>query len=200
MTIRCPWARSEQEIRYHDLEWGVPSFDDRHLFEMLVLEGAQAGLSWSTVLAKRDRYRQVYDEFEPHRVMKFDTQKRAALLADPGIIRNRLKVDSSIQNAAAFVAVQRELGSFACLLWGYVEGRPIINRWASASSVPATTPLSDRISKDLKRRGFRFVGPTIIYAYLQAVGVVNDHLVDCPRHHACQAMAEQSPSTYVSHG
>ena len=192
METRCPWARSDQDIRYHDLEWGVPSFDDRYLFEMLILEGAQAGLSWSTVLAKRIRYREVYEGFEPSRVMKFDAAKRAALLADPGIIRNRLKVDSSIRNAEAFVAVQRELGSFARLLWGYVEGRTIVNRWTESSSVPASTPLSHLISKDLKRRGFRFVGPTIIYAYLQAVGVVNDHLLACPRHLACKSIAEQS--------
>jgi DNA-3-methyladenine glycosylase I len=160
----------------------VPIRDDRLLFEFLVLEGAQAGLSWRTVLLKRDRYRQVFDGFDPARVAVYGEEKVAALLADPGIIRNRLKVRAAITNARAFLAVQAELGSFAAYLWGFVDGTPVRNGWTELSQVPASSPLSDAISRDLKRRGFTFVGTTIVYAFLQAVGVVNDHTVDCYRY------------------
>ena len=165
--------------RYHDEEWGVPSHDDRHLFELLVLEGAQAGLSWSTVLNKRDGYRLAFDGFDPARVARYDEAKVAELLADAGIVRNRLKVRSAVQNARAFLEIQEEQGSFDAYLWNWVGGRPVSNRPRSADDVPASTELSDRISKDLKRRGFTFVGSTIVYSYLQAVGVVDDHLMSC---------------------
>jgi DNA-3-methyladenine glycosylase I len=165
---------------YHDTEWGVPSRDDRHLFEMLILEGAQAGLSWATVLAKRDRYRQAYDGFAPELVAGYDETRQTTLLGDPGIIRNRQKVASSVTNAAAFVTTCQEHGSFAGYLWGWVDGGPVVNHPMSSADVPARTDLSDRVSKDLKRRGFKFVGTTIVYAFLQAVGVVDDHLVGCP--------------------
>jgi DNA-3-methyladenine glycosylase I len=179
---RCAWAKVEPDIAYHDSEWGVPVRDDRLLFEFLVLEGAQAGLSWRTVLLKRDRYRQVFDGFDPARVAVYGEEKVAALLADPGVIRNRLKVRAAITNARAFLAVQAEFGSFAAYLWGFVDGTPVRNGWTELSQVPASTPLSDAISRDLKRRGFTFVGTTIVYAFLQAVGVVNDHTVDCYRY------------------
>jgi len=165
--------------RYHDEEWGVPSHDDTHLFELLVLEGAQAGLSWSTVLNKRDGYRLAFDGFDPARVARYDEAKLAHLLDDPGIVRNRLKVRSAAQNARMFLAVQEERGSFSSYLWDWVDGSPISNRPQSADDVPARTDLSDRVSKDLKRRGFTFVGSTIVYSYLQAVGVVDDHLAGC---------------------
>lgn len=165
---------------YHDTEWGRPSRDDRHLFEMLTLEGAQAGLSWSTILAKRDRYRTVYRGFDPQKVACFDADRCAALLADPGIVRNRLKVAASVANANAFLAVQAGYGTFAGYLWDWVDGRAVINRPVGPAEVPARSDLSDRLSRDLKRRGFKFVGSTIVYAFLQAVGVVDDHLVRCP--------------------
>ncbi|MEM9883827.1 MAG: DNA-3-methyladenine glycosylase I [Planctomycetota bacterium] len=186
---RCDWARGARYVAYHDTEWGVPSRDEWHLFEMLILEGAQAGLSWSTILNKRDRYRRVYDGFDPRKVARYGEAKQKALLADAGIVRNRLKVAASIDNARAFLAVQDAFGGFADYLWGYVDGRPIRNRPRSLADVPATTPLAETISKDLKRRGFRFVGPTIVYAYLQSVGVVNNHVVGCPREAACAAMS-----------
>ncbi|HEY5973651.1 MAG TPA: DNA-3-methyladenine glycosylase I [Geobacteraceae bacterium] len=179
---RCAWARQEPDIAYHDNEWGVPVHDDRLLFEFLILEGAQAGLSWRTVLLKRDRYRQVFDNFDPVLVAAYGEEKVAELLADPGIIRNRLKIRAAITNARAFLAVQTEFGSFATYLWGFVGGTPVQNDWTIPAQVPASSPLSDAISKDLKRRGFTFVGTTIVYAFLQAVGVVNDHTVDCSRH------------------
>jgi DNA-3-methyladenine glycosylase I len=166
-------------LRYHDVEWGTPSHSDRHLFELLILEGAQAGLSWSTVLRKRSAYRRAFARFDPRKVARFDARRRAALLRDPGIIRNRLKIDSAVSNARAFLQVQREFGSFARYLWACVDGSPLLNR--PVRRIPARTPLSDRISKDLRKRGFRFVGSTIIYAYLQAVGVVNDHSRECFR-------------------
>ena len=179
-ATRCGWAEgSEAMRRYHDEEWGVPSHDDRHLFELLVLEGAQAGLSWSTVLNKRDGYRLAFDGFDPARVARYDEAKVAELLADAGIVRNRLKVRSAVQNARAFLEIQVEQGSFDAYLWNWVGGRPVSNRPRSADDVPASTELSDRISKDLKRRGFTFVGSTIVYSYLQAVGVVDDHLMSC---------------------
>lgn len=181
MAGRCPWAEGSDAMRaYHDREWGVPSHDDRHLFEMLVLEGAQAGLSWSTILHKRDRYREVFAGFDPAVVAGFGEGEIAALLEDPGIVRNRLKVRGTVTNAAAFVAVQRELGSFDAYLWSWVDGKPQADRPATTAGVPVSTELSDRLSKDLKRRGFTFVGTTIVYSFLQAVGVVDDHLATCP--------------------
>jgi DNA-3-methyladenine glycosylase I len=164
---------------YHDDEWGRPSHDERHLFEMLVLEGAQAGLSWSTVLAKRENYRRALDGFDPASVARYDDAKLAALLGDAGIIRNRLKVKSLVKNAAGFLATAAEFGSFGDYIWAFVDGVPIVNRPASPGELPASTELSDRVSKDLKRRGFTFVGSTIVYSYLQSVGVVDDHVVGC---------------------
>jgi DNA-3-methyladenine glycosylase I len=178
---RCPWAEGSDAYRaYHDDEWGIPSHDDRHLFEMLLLEGAQAGLSWSTILNKRASYRRAFDGFDATRIAKYDDRKLASLLEDPGIVRNRLKVQSAVKNARAFLAVRDEHGSFDAYLWSWVDGTPIVNRPTTMAEVPARTPLSDAIGKDLKKRGFTFVGSTIVYAYLQAVGVVDDHLVTCP--------------------
>lgn len=178
---RCGWvpAGDVEYTRYHDEEWGRPVHDDRHLYEMLTLEGAQAGLSWATILRKRAAYRKAFAGFVPAKVARFDARRRAALLRDPGIVRNRLKVDSTVSNARAFLAVQKEFGSFSTYLWNWVDGHPILNAWRTRGQVPACTELSDRISRDLKKRGFRFVGSTIIYAYLQAVGVVNDHTAGC---------------------
>lgn len=178
---RCWWARDGDPgyLRYHDEEWGRPVHDDQHLFEMLTLEGAQAGLSWSTILRKREHYRQAFAGFDPRKVARFDERRRAALLENPGIVRNRLKIASTVSNAQAFLEVQKEFGSFDRFLWSYVDGTPLLNRPAAPTDVPARTDLSDRISKDLVKRGFRFVGSTIIYAYLQAVGVVNDHSREC---------------------
>lgn len=190
MIEACPWCGDDPLYRrYHDEEWGVPVHDDQVLFEYITLEGAQAGLSWITVLRKRERYREVFAGFDPVKVARFTPAKQEKLLQDPGIVRNRLKVESTVSNAKAFLAVQKEFGSFDRYLWGFVEGKPVVNRPRSMSDVAAVTPLAERISKDLKKRGFRFVGPTIIYAYLQAVGVVNDHMINCPRHAACAAMA-----------
>ncbi|MGB0955293.1 MAG: DNA-3-methyladenine glycosylase I [Panacagrimonas sp.] len=180
---RCPWCLgSDAYIEYHDTEWGTPQHDDRVLFEFLILEGAQAGLSWATILAKRDNYRKAFANFDPAKVARFTEKKLARLLEDPGIVRNRLKVYSAKTNAQAFLKVQEEFGSFDAYLWSFTNGQPIVNRFETLKQVPAKTPLSDQISKDLKKRGFKFVGSTIIYAYLQAVGVVNDHLLSCPRH------------------
>jgi DNA-3-methyladenine glycosylase I len=179
---RCPWAGTDPlYVTYHDEEWGVPNHDDRHLFEMLILEGAQAGLSWITILRKRQRYREVFDAFDPQKVARYGERKVAALLADAGIVRNRLKIRAAIDNANAFLAVQREFGSFDAYLWGFVGGRPIVGRWKAMKEIPARTAESDALSKDLKKRGFRFVGSTICYAYMQAVGMVDDHLVQCYR-------------------
>jgi len=179
--VRCPWARRPgPEQEYHDTEWGVPSHDDRHLFELLVLEGAQAGLSWSTVLAKRAHYRAVFDGFDPEQVARYDDDRLEGLLADPGIVRNRLKVYGTVRNARAFLAVRDEFGSFDAYLWGWVDGGPVVTRRPPDEGLPATTELSERVSTDLKRRDFTFVGPTIVYAYLQAVGVVDDHVAGCP--------------------
>jgi len=169
-------------LRYHDEEWGEPVHEDRKHFEFLILEGAQAGLSWITILRKREGYRAAYRGFDPAAVARFTTKSAARLLADPGIVRNRLKIESSISNARCFLAVQEQFGSFDRYLWGFVDGKPVVNRWAELSQIPASTPLSDRVSQDLKQRGFGFVGTTIVYAHLQAVGVVNDHLVSCFRH------------------
>jgi DNA-3-methyladenine glycosylase I len=178
---RCFWAQNGDGLytRYHDEEWGRPSHDDRHLFEMVILEGAQAGLSWSTILNKREGYRRAFANFDPRKVARFDARKRATLLRDEGIVRNRLKIESTVTNAQAFLQVQQELGSFDAYLWAFVGGKPLVNRPAGRGGVPARTGLSDRISKDLKKRGFRFVGTTIVYAFLQAVGVVNDHSREC---------------------
>ena len=179
---RCAWAGSDPLYQaYHDREWGVPVHDDRLLFEFLILEGAQAGLSWITILRKREAYRAAFAGFAPAAVACFDEKKVAELLADPGIVRNRLKVESTITNARAFLKVQEEFGSFAAYQWGFVDGRPVRNAWKSMNEVPASTKASDALSRDLKRRGFRFVGTTICYAYMQAVGMVNDHTVDCFR-------------------
>jgi DNA-3-methyladenine glycosylase I len=166
---------------YHDDEWGVPSRDERHLFEMLILEGAQAGLSWSTILNKRANYRRAFDKFEPEKIARYGDAKTAALLEDPGIVRNRLKVASAVGNAKAFLATAEEFGSFAKYLWAWVDGKPIVNRPRTIADLPARTELSDRVGKDLKKRGFNFVGSTIVYSYLQAVGVVNDHVATCPK-------------------
>ena len=179
---RCDWATTPLGIAYHDVEWGVPIHDDTRLFEFLILEGAQAGLSWETILKKRDAYRTAFDGFDPKIVAAYDRRKIARLLADPGIVRNRLKVQASVQNAAAFLEVQREFGSFDNYLWGFVGGKPKQNRFRAQGQVPARTELSDALSKDLKRRGFNFVGSTICYAFMQAVGIVNDHLTTCFRY------------------
>jgi len=185
---RCPWCENSPlgklYLDYHDNEWGVPVHDDRTLFELLVLEGAQAGLSWSTILAKRQTYRKAFANFDPAKVARFSEKKQAALLLDPGIVRNRLKVQSAVTNAQAFLAVQQEFGSFDAYIWSHVGGQPRQNRWKSMSEVPASTAQSDAMSKSLKARGFKFVGSTICYAYMQATGMVNDHLVDCFRYQA----------------
>ncbi|HTL73958.1 MAG TPA: DNA-3-methyladenine glycosylase I [bacterium] len=180
--IRCPWPADELMIRYHDTEWGVPVHDDRLLFEFLILEGAQAGLSWNTVLKKRENYRAAFDNFNAEKIARYGDKKVAELLANPGIIRNRLKVAATIQNAKSFLKVREELGSFDAYLWRFVDGEPIINRRKSMREVPARTEISDAMSKDLLKRGFKFVGSTICYANMQAVGMVNDHLVTCFRH------------------
>ncbi len=180
---RCPWCLgNEATIRYHDDEWGVPVHDDRRLFEFLILEGAQAGLSWSTILNKRENYRRAFARFDAARVARFGADDVKRLLADAGIVRNRLKIDSAIGNARAFLQIRREFGSFDAYLWRFVDARPLQGRRRSMKQVPGRTPASDAISKDLKQRGFRFVGSTIIYAFMQAVGMVNDHLVSCFRH------------------
>jgi DNA-3-methyladenine glycosylase I len=182
MRRRCQWATTELGIAYHDAEWGVPQHDDRVLFEFLILEGAQAGLSWETILRKRENYRKAFDRFNPAKVARYDAAKKRKLLADEGIIRNRLKIAAATQNAKAFLAVQREFGSFDKYLWQFVAGRPIVNRFDSIKKLPAQTPESDAMSKDLKKRGFTFVGSTICYAMMQAVGMVNDHEVGCFRY------------------
>lgn len=178
---RCVWAQSDLMIRYHDEEWGVPVHDERLLFEFLILEGAQAGLSWETVLRKRERYRRVFSGFDPGEVARFDGRKIRVLLADPGIVRNRLKLAAAVSNAQALLGVAREFGSFNAYIWRFTGGGTIRNRWRSPGEVPSRTPESDAMSKDLKRRGFSFVGSTICYAFMQATGMVNDHLRDCFR-------------------
>ena len=179
---RCKWAKTELSIPYHDEEWGVPVHDDRHLFEFLILEGAQAGLSWETILKKRENYRAAFAGFDPAQVARFTARRIGRLLADPGIVRNRLKVAAAVQNAKAFLALQEEFGSFDRYIWRFVDGRPKVNRRRSLRNIPARTAESDAISKDLARHGFRFVGSTICYAFMQAVGMVNDHMVDCFRY------------------
>jgi DNA-3-methyladenine glycosylase I len=180
--IRCAWATEGLSVPYHDEEWGVPVHDDRTLFEFLILEGAQAGLSWSTILNKRENYRKVFDRFDPARVARYDRRKVQQLLRDPGIVRNKLKVASAIENAKAFLRVQEEFGSFDGYIWQFVGGKPRVNKRKSMRQVPARTAESDAMSKDLKRRGFNFVGSTICYAFMQATGMVNDHLVNCFRY------------------
>ena len=182
--VRCGWASGELMIRYHDEEWGVPVHDDRTLFEFLILEGAQAGLSWSTILNKRQNYRKAFEEFDPRSVAAFDRRKVQQLLRDPGIVRNRLKIASTIGNAKAFLRVQEEFGSFDRYIWQFVGGKPLVNKRKSLRQVPARSAESDAMSKDLKRHGFNFVGSTICYAFMQAVGMVNDHVVDCFRYKA----------------
>ena len=180
---RCPWCGTDPTyVAYHDEEWGVPVREDRHLFEMLILEGAQAGLSWSTILHKREAYRKAFAGFDPTKVARFDAKKKAKLLSDSTIVRNRLKIDAAIINAKQFLAVQGEHGSFADYVWRFVDGTPIQNKRKTIKEVPATTDISDALSKDLKKRGFKFVGSTIMYSFMQAVGMVNDHLTTCFRH------------------
>jgi DNA-3-methyladenine glycosylase I len=179
---RCGWAKDDLSIQYHDEEWGVPVHDDRRWFEFLVLEGAQAGLSWDTILRKRENYRRAFAEFDPAVVARFTDKRIEKLLGDPGIVRNRLKVASVVSNAQAFLKIQKEIGSFDAYIWPFVDGQPLQNKWRSLSEVPARTEHSDALSKDLKRRGFTFVGSTICYALMQATGLVNDHLVGCFRY------------------
>ena len=181
MIRRCSWARQEPEIAYHDTEWGVPVHDDRQLFEFLILEGAQAGLSWSTILRKRENYRRAFDDFDAELVARYGPEKIAELLANEGIVRNRLKVSSAVANARAFLKMRDEFGSFDMFIWRFVGGKPKQNRWARPAGVPAHTAESDAMSRELIRRGFRFVGSTICYAFMQAVGIVNDHTIDCFR-------------------
>jgi DNA-3-methyladenine glycosylase I len=189
--MRCPWARNELAIRYHDEEWGVPVHDDRLWFEFITLEGAQAGLSWDTILRKREAYRSAFKGFEPARVAKFGDRDVARLLADEGIVRNRLKINSTIGNAKAFLAVQKEFGSFDEYVWRFVGGRPRVNEWRELKQVPARTVESDAMSKEMIGRGFKFVGSTICYAMMQATGMVNDHLVDCARYKAVARSAKK---------
>jgi DNA-3-methyladenine glycosylase I len=182
---RCAWARTPLSIAYHDREWGVPVHDDRVLFEFITLEGAQAGLSWETILKKRGAYRLAFSGFDPAKVARYTVARRARLMQDEGIVRNRLKIDSTVTNAAAFLAVQREFGGFDRFLWDFAGGKPLVSRARSSRQLPARTALSDALSKELKRRGFRFVGTTICYAFMQAVGIVNDHATDCFRYRIC---------------
>jgi len=190
MITRCQWSTGGNDlyVKYHDEEWGVPVHDDIRQFEFLILEGAQAGLSWATVLNKRENYRKAFDGFDPAKVARYTPAKIEQLLLDPGIIRNRLKVESTVNNAKAFLKVQEEFGSFDKYIWSFVGGKPIVNKWEHMKQVPATSPESDALSKDLKKRGFKFVGSTVIYAHLQAAGLVNDHTVDCFRHKQCAKM------------
>ena len=182
--VRCGWAKPGNPlyVAYHDDEWGRPQHEDRHLYEMLVLEGAQAGLSWETILNKRAAYRKAFDRFDPRKVARYDRRKVAALLADAGIVRNRLKISSAIDNARAYLAVQKEFGSFDAYVWGFVGGRQLVNQFKHLREIQPRTAISDALSKDLKRRGFRFVGSTIMYAYMQACGLVDDHVIGCHRH------------------
>ncbi len=180
--VRCAWARSPFEVPYHDREWGVPVFNDRLLFEHLLLDNAQAGLSWNLILQKREGYRKAFAEFDPEKVARFTEKRMEALMTDAGIVRNRLKIRSAVSNAQAFLKVCDERGSFADYLWEFVDGAPLVNRWDHRKQIPTRTDISDRLSKDLKKRGFKFVGTVIIYAFMQAVGMVNDHVVTCFRH------------------
>jgi DNA-3-methyladenine glycosylase I len=188
-SARCPWPTTDLYLAYHDREWGVPQHDDRILFEFLILEGAQAGLSWLTILNKRENYRRAFDGFDPVKVARYGARKVSALLADPGIVRNRLKIAAAIRNAQAFLAVQREFGSFDRYIWRFTGGRSIQNAWRTIAQIPTRTAQSDAMSRDLVQRGFSFVGSTICYSHMQATGMVNDHLVTCPRHAACARLA-----------
>jgi DNA-3-methyladenine glycosylase I len=191
MPQRCPWPKDDPlMVAYHDEEWGVPLYDDRRIFEFLVLEGMQAGLSWQTVLRKRENFRRAFSDFDVIKIARYNQRSVARLLKDAGIIRNRQKIEATIGNARAFMAVQDEFGSFSDYIWRFMNGRPLINRWKSLSQLPAKTPLAQAISKDLKQRGFCFVGPTIVYAHMQATGMVNDHLVSCFRHREVQRVAQ----------
>ena len=181
-VTRCAWARNDLAIEYHDREWGVPQQDDRVLFEFLILEGAQAGLSWDTILRKRENYRAAFDGFDPRKIARYESRKRQSLMRDAGIVRNRLKIAAAVQNAKAFLTVQKEFGSFHAYVWKFVGGKPRRNAWKSGQRLPATTAESDAMSKDLKKRGFTFVGSTICYAFMQATGMVNDHAVECFRY------------------
>jgi DNA-3-methyladenine glycosylase I len=180
--VRCSWARDGLSVPYHDTEWGVPTHDDRKLFEFLILEGAQAGLSWDTILNKRENYRAAMDGFDPARIARYNSKETSTLLRNPGIIRNRLKISSAAKNAKAFLEIQNEFGSFDAYIWQFVGGQPVINRWRPGQKLPASTAQSDAMSKDLKKRGFTFVGSTICYAFMQAMGLVNDHAIDCFRY------------------
>ncbi len=193
-VVRCKWAEgvSLDYIEYHDTEWGVPVWDDRTQFEFLILEGAQAGLSWSTILNKRDGYKRLFADFDVQKVARFTKPRIEKILRDPAIVRNRLKVQSAVTNAKAFLEVQKEFGTFSEYIWGFVGGKPIQNRFTKDSDVPATSPESDALSKDLKKRGFKFVGSTIVYAHMQATGMVNDHVTGCFRYKPCAALAKRS--------
>lgn len=187
MKKRCAWAVNNQmDQDYHDTEWGVPIHDDRLLFEFLNLEGAQAGLSWTTILAKRENYRKAFDNFEAKKIIKYNQKKIDQLLQNKGIVRNKLKVNAVVSNAKVFLEIQKEYGSFDKYIWSFADGKPIQNKWQNREEVPATTPLSDRMSKDMKKKGFKFIGSTICYAFMQAIGMVNDHTVDCFRYKECQ--------------
>jgi DNA-3-methyladenine glycosylase I len=189
---RCDWANaSNLEQDYHDKEWGVPVHDDRLLFEFLILEGAQAGLSWSTILKKREQYRLAFDQFDPQKVSRYSDEDIARLLVNPGIVRNRLKVNAAVTNARAFIAIQREFGSFDSYIWSFVDGKTVRNQWENIADIPVNTPESDTMSKDLKKRGFKFVGSTICYAFMQAIGMVNDHTVDCFRFRQVNELSEK---------
>ena len=177
---RCPWAKGEKDIHYHDTEWGVPSHDDNYIFEMLILEGFQAGLSWNTILQKRENFRNAFDNFDYKIISEYNSKKIESLLEDSGIIRNKLKINSTATNAKAFMKIQEEFGSFSTYIWGFTNNKRIINKWKDISEVPATSDLSDKVSKDLKKRGFKFVGSTIVYSFLQALGIIDDHLISCP--------------------
>ena len=192
-VTRCGWASgsSARECTYHDTEWGVPNRDEHTLFEFLILEGAQAGLSWRTILDKREGYRSAFSDFDPANVARFTDKRIARLLENPDIVRNRLKVNAAVTNARSFLEVSAQFGSFADYVWGFVDGAPLVNRWETPAEVPASTPLSDQLSKDLKRRGFKFVGSTIMYSYMQAVGMINDHLVSCFRYAEIDAARER---------
>ena len=191
---RCPWPGRDDAlyIAYHDREWGVPEFDDRALYEKLVLDGFQAGLSWITILRKRDNFRRAFDGFRPEKIARYDARKKAALMKDPGIVRNRLKIEAAVHSARAYLEVMEKGPGFSALLWDFLDGRPKLNHFRSMKQVPAETALSRAMSKQLTARGFKFVGPTIVYAFMQAVGMVNDHLVKCHRHEACRKLGSKS--------
>ncbi|HXF89914.1 MAG TPA: DNA-3-methyladenine glycosylase I [Xanthobacteraceae bacterium] len=188
---RCPWPKDDPlYVAYHDKEWGVPEYDDRALYEKLVLDGFQAGLSWITILRKRDNFRRAFDGFDPEKIARYDKRKIAALMKDQGIVRNRLKIEGAVLSARAWLEVMEKSDGFSALLWDFVDGRPKINRFRSTAQIPAETALSRAMSKELSARGFKYCGPTIVYAFMQAVGMVNDHLVKCHRHEACQKLAK----------